>query len=274
MATKNFFSHTGSDGTNAGQRANDAGYYWYTWGENIAAGYPTAQAVMNAWMNSPGHRANVLNPNFRDIGIAAFFQADSRYGLYWTQVFAARTGGGSTPAPSPAPAPAMPLLSSLSPTRGAAGARVTLTGRRFGARAGRITFSGAEAAVLSWSDTRIQVVVPNGVATGPVQVHAGPGDSNVRTFTVIQPAATARPTTPRLALLTPPRGPSGTTVTLVGQNLGAAQGTILFSGTVTIESWSDTAVTVMLKAPRPARRPVRVRRADGRTSNALMFDLR
>jgi len=70
-------------------RLDYAGYdNWWTYGENIAFGYATAAAVMQAWMNSPGHRANILNPNFKEIGVGVV--ANAQGFLYWTQEFAAR----------------------------------------------------------------------------------------------------------------------------------------------------------------------------------------
>ena len=51
-------------------------------GENIAIGYATPEAVVNAWMNSPGHRANILNPSYTQLGVG--YVAD---GSYWTQEF-------------------------------------------------------------------------------------------------------------------------------------------------------------------------------------------
>ncbi len=72
------------------------------WGENIAYGYSTASAVMQAWLNSAGHRANIENASFRAIGVAA--AASSTGTLYWTQEFGTSTTGGSTPPPPPAPA--------------------------------------------------------------------------------------------------------------------------------------------------------------------------
>jgi uncharacterized protein YkwD len=69
-----------------GSRLDYAGYdAWTTYGENVAFGYATAAAVMNAWMNSPGHRDNILNPNFTQIGIG--IAVDGSGTLYWTQVF-------------------------------------------------------------------------------------------------------------------------------------------------------------------------------------------
>lgn len=73
-------------------RLDAAGYddwtYGYAWGENVAYGYPSAQAVMNAWMNSPEHRANILNPNFTEIGVSV--RADSSGTLWYTQNFGYR----------------------------------------------------------------------------------------------------------------------------------------------------------------------------------------
>ena len=70
MATLNFFSHTGLDGSTFSARNEAAGYTGWTWmGENIAAGQPTADDVFQAWMNSPGHRANILNPRYLRVGI-------------------------------------------------------------------------------------------------------------------------------------------------------------------------------------------------------------
>ncbi|SCG57707.1 CAP domain-containing protein [Micromonospora halophytica] len=78
-------SHTGSDGSDAGDRIDRVGYAWRTYGENVAWNQKTPAAVMDAWMNSPGHRANILNCAFTEIGVGVA----SSNGPYWTQVFAA-----------------------------------------------------------------------------------------------------------------------------------------------------------------------------------------
>lgn len=83
MRARNVMSHTGADGSNPGQRMTRAGYPWITYGENIAMGFQTAGGVMDAWLHSPGHRANILNPNFKEIGIA-------KDGAFWCQTFGAR----------------------------------------------------------------------------------------------------------------------------------------------------------------------------------------
>ncbi|MFG3714131.1 CAP domain-containing protein [Micromonospora sp. NPDC047730] len=78
-------SHTGSDGSDAGDRLDRVGYAWRTYGENVAWNQKTPAAVMDAWMNSSGHRANILNCAFTEIGVGVA----SSNGPYWTQVFAA-----------------------------------------------------------------------------------------------------------------------------------------------------------------------------------------
>ena len=83
MAARNYFSHTSPEGEGPGDRADDAGYPWWS-GENIARGQRTAEAVVDAWMNSEGHRANILNCGSVAIGMGV---TDSSRGLYWTQLF-------------------------------------------------------------------------------------------------------------------------------------------------------------------------------------------
>ncbi|NWG07425.1 MAG: hypothetical protein HXY35_12150 [Chloroflexi bacterium] len=89
MACNNFMSHTGSDGSSPQDRIIDAGYDFSTWGENIAAGYTSPSSVVDGWMDSAGHRANILNPNFTEIGVGYVYNEDSMYGHYWTTVFGA-----------------------------------------------------------------------------------------------------------------------------------------------------------------------------------------
>ena len=104
MAENNYFSHTGSDGSRLGDRIAAAGYFnWAIAAENIAAGYPGAEAVTAAWMASPAHRAIILHADLREIGIGYVFQADDQpnvalpggavggpYYHYWVQNFGAR----------------------------------------------------------------------------------------------------------------------------------------------------------------------------------------
>ncbi|MGV4987342.1 CAP domain-containing protein [Streptomyces sp. NRAIS4] len=82
MAAHRNMSHTGSDGSAPGDRITRAGYGWSAYGENVAYGYATADQVMTGWMNSPGHRANILNCSFKEIGVGL-----AQPGSYWTQDF-------------------------------------------------------------------------------------------------------------------------------------------------------------------------------------------
>ncbi|MFD6876214.1 MULTISPECIES: CAP domain-containing protein [unclassified Streptomyces] len=84
MAAHSNMSHTGSDGSDPGQRITRAGYQWSTYGENVAYGYDTAAKVMEGWMNSPGHKRNILDCSFKEIGIGL-----AQPGQYWTQSFGA-----------------------------------------------------------------------------------------------------------------------------------------------------------------------------------------
>jgi len=97
MGLQHYFSHTSLDGRTAPDRITAAGYSYNTYGENIAGGQPTPENVIDAWMSSSGHRANILNPNFCDIGVGYAYLADSPYRHYWTQDFGRKTGISSCP---------------------------------------------------------------------------------------------------------------------------------------------------------------------------------
>ena len=101
MGENNYFSHTDSLGRSPWDRMCDFGYCYNTWkGENVAAGYQTAQAGFDAWRDSPGHNANMLGENYFVMGIALVYTPGSTYGYYWTNDF-----GGYVAEPSPPPAP-------------------------------------------------------------------------------------------------------------------------------------------------------------------------
>lgn len=84
MARQDYFSHTSLDGRSPWDRIEAQGYTAGS-GENIAAGYTTPAAVMTAWMNSAGHRANILACSSRAIGVGIGYGGS--YGTYWTQDF-------------------------------------------------------------------------------------------------------------------------------------------------------------------------------------------
>ena len=87
MATNNYFDHNSQDGRTPFDRMTAAGYRYSTAAENIAAGQRTPQDVMTAWMNSAGHRANILNCALKQIGVGYATGSSSQYGVYWTQDF-------------------------------------------------------------------------------------------------------------------------------------------------------------------------------------------
>ncbi|MGI5237380.1 CAP domain-containing protein [Dactylosporangium sp. CA-139066] len=89
MAKRNYFSHDTPEGVSFSARISDEGYRWSGAAENIAAGQPTPEAVMQAWMNSPGHKANILNCSYVDLGIGLAYQVkgNGQKTPYWTQDF-------------------------------------------------------------------------------------------------------------------------------------------------------------------------------------------
>lgn len=85
MARNNYFDHESQDGRTFDQRIKAEGFDFRLAGENIAKGQPSAAAVVRAWLDSPGHRANIMNCSFTHIGVGHAGQ-----GPTWTQDFAAR----------------------------------------------------------------------------------------------------------------------------------------------------------------------------------------
>jgi uncharacterized protein YkwD len=92
MADNDIFDHTGSDGRSTFQRLRDAGYNYRVAAENIAAGSTAPAEVVALWMDSPGHRANILNCALLETGVG--YVADPgdplNYGSYWVQLFGTR----------------------------------------------------------------------------------------------------------------------------------------------------------------------------------------
>ncbi|MEO7729010.1 MAG: CAP domain-containing protein [Burkholderiales bacterium] len=90
MANHNFFDHVNPrDGTHSWDRVERAGYQYSTTGENIGAGYKSAETVVDGWIKSAGHCANLMNPDFTEMGAAMATNRRSKMGLYWTQEFGA-----------------------------------------------------------------------------------------------------------------------------------------------------------------------------------------
>jgi uncharacterized protein YkwD len=92
MALHGYFDHNSPSGQTPWDRIHAAGYQFSMAAENIAAGYATPEAVIDAFFNetppNDGHRRNLLNCALRDVGFAYYYQKGSPYGSYWTQDFA------------------------------------------------------------------------------------------------------------------------------------------------------------------------------------------
>lgn len=89
MANQNFLDHVDRDGRTPGDRAELAGYAGQLTGENIAAGQDTPRKVVDGWLASPGHCANLMNPQFTELGAAYAVDPKSDAGIYWTAMFGA-----------------------------------------------------------------------------------------------------------------------------------------------------------------------------------------
>ncbi|THF88946.1 CAP domain-containing protein [Deinococcus sp. KSM4-11] len=87
MAAQNYFSHTSLDGRTFDQRITATGYTWAVVAENIAAGQVTPEEVVQAWLNSEGHCADIMAPDLREIGIAYTAASSGKYSTYWVQDF-------------------------------------------------------------------------------------------------------------------------------------------------------------------------------------------
>jgi uncharacterized protein YkwD len=89
MALQGALGHRGSDGSEPAERVSRAGYRWRAVGENVASGQTNADAVVAGWLDSPGHCANIMGPQFTEMG-ASFALAPSEDAvIYWAQEFAA-----------------------------------------------------------------------------------------------------------------------------------------------------------------------------------------
>lgn len=88
MATGDFVSHIGSDGSHVDDRVEKLGYEWMSVGENISAGRESSEEVFAAWLTSPDHCENIMAASYTEIGGACFHNKDTKNKTYWTVVFA------------------------------------------------------------------------------------------------------------------------------------------------------------------------------------------
>ncbi len=85
LLKKKKLTHTGSNGSSVDSRVKKLGYNWRFVGENLAKGQETIDEVIKSWMLSPGHRKNILNPDYKEFGAAVVMDKDGQ--LIWAQVF-------------------------------------------------------------------------------------------------------------------------------------------------------------------------------------------
>lgn len=104
MFAKNYWSHYSPEGSGPAYFIGAAGYGYISAGENLAKGFSYERSIVNAWMGSDGHRANILNPNFQHMGVGVV--AGTLSGISTTAVVAHFGQATVTPAPAPAPIPA------------------------------------------------------------------------------------------------------------------------------------------------------------------------
>ena len=88
MARNDHFNHEGTDGSSVGSRIRRQGYSPVAWGENIAAGYPNVEEVVQGWLESPGHCSNIMSKHYEEIGASFAENNSTQFGIFWTQVFA------------------------------------------------------------------------------------------------------------------------------------------------------------------------------------------
>jgi hypothetical protein len=89
LAQTGAITHADAHGRRADYRASEAGYFYHRLGENLAAGQPTWERALHAWLNSPDHRANLLTPDYRELGVG-FAGSVTRYRTVWAQLLGAR----------------------------------------------------------------------------------------------------------------------------------------------------------------------------------------
>ncbi len=87
MAARNYFDHSSPEGTTPAMRAKNAGYTSGFVGENIAAGQPDPARVVQAWVDSPGHCVNLMDPRYKYLGVGYVHEPGDKFSHYWTQNF-------------------------------------------------------------------------------------------------------------------------------------------------------------------------------------------
>jgi uncharacterized protein YkwD len=208
-----YLSHTGPDGSTLARRVALTGYQWYSLGEDLGAGQKSPAEAVAAWMGSPEHRDNILDPDFSDVGIGVAVGPGTWSGgrldpqvIWWTVDFGEPSGNPFPPVTPSAPAPRITGYAALDGTpitQAVFGALVLVKGQNLGS-GGTLTFDGRATSPIFWSPNSILTLVPlqssypdEGVVTVTLsgQTAAGPA------FTTVQP--------PNLVPQRPASGPAG-----------------------------------------------------------------
>jgi uncharacterized protein YkwD len=88
MLARSYFAHKSPEGASVRERSRARGYEWRKIGENIAEGQISVDEVVDTWMDSPGHRRNLLDPGFTELGVGlALGRSGGRYRTVWVQNF-------------------------------------------------------------------------------------------------------------------------------------------------------------------------------------------
>ncbi len=156
MANKDYWSHTSPDGSTPWTFLNNAGYSYQSAGENLAYGFSTSSGVITGWMNSPGHRANLLGTDFTEVGFGVVNAPNYQGSGPQTIVVAMYGQPYSAPAPAPTPAP-QPAPASPAP-------QVTATGSTAATAAGGANTPASEATPESAPTAQAEEPKPSVVA--------------------------------------------------------------------------------------------------------------
>lgn len=215
MGQKKYFSHTDSLGRSFATRFSAFGYTYATYkGENIAAGNATASATFEQWRNSSGHNANMLNANFRVMGIARVYTAGSPYGWYWTNDFGGYDDAGTPTTPAPTGDTTAPTLTVTAPTNGStvSGTVAVRTTAADNVGVARVTFQVDTQAPTTdttapYETTVNTLLLTNGAHTITATAADAAGNTVARSVSV-----TVNNTTTTVAA---PAAPTGLTITVV-----------------------------------------------------------
>ena len=184
------------------QRATDCGYRGSSWGENIAWGYSSAQSVVNGWLGSPGHKANIENPGFSSTGVGVAANGSGQ--LYWTQNFGNDASGGTPAPPAPIPPASTPVASAVTTTAStapprdpaassaaAAGSTPVKTAREVGAKPAYVTRSTRRSRIAA-AVPFVQMATGLRLTTGSVRCRAEVDGKRLRVVANVFKAKAAR----------------------------------------------------------------------------------